>query len=264
MLGFCVHRIGDCVKSPDTQMLQPMHSRIVSIRPVLIFSGRNGSAIEGRAAPMRSSTPLVTWRTITSGDVNLPTPTTGLLVSRLRPVTYCSCSPSGPNLEVLESASHVLSTKSQRSGSSPSSPRTSSMSGRAEACLAAALFHGDAAGHGGTAVGDLAGVLEDLPQQPHPVAGAAAIGVGALIEARREEMLDAAEGVPGVDVDEVVASPHGPDHCVAVPAAQIGDVLQAHHPGLNRVVSIAGDRQVVRAQRGLSAGEVRRVHSVVA
>ena len=87
MLGFCVHRIGDIVKSPETQMLQPMHSRIVSSLPVRIFSGRNGSAIDGRAAPMRSRMPLFTWRTMVSGEVNRPTPTTGLLVSCFSPVT---------------------------------------------------------------------------------------------------------------------------------------------------------------------------------
>ena len=41
----------------ETQMLQPMHSRISSTRPSEILVGRNGSAIEGRAAPMMSSTP---------------------------------------------------------------------------------------------------------------------------------------------------------------------------------------------------------------
>ena len=130
MAGFWVHRIGDIVKSPETQMLQPMHSRIVSSRPVRIFSGRNGSAIDGRAAPMKSRIPSFTWRTIRSGEVNRPTPTTGLLVSCFSPVTYFSCSPSAPNREVAESASQVPMTKSHRSGSSPSSPRISSMSPR--------------------------------------------------------------------------------------------------------------------------------------
>jgi hypothetical protein len=104
-------------------MLQPMHSRIVSSRPVRIFSGRNGSAIDGRAAPMKSRIPSFTWRTIRSGEVNRPTPTTGLLVSCFSPATYCSCSPSGPNREVAESASHEPSTKSHRSGSSPTAGR---------------------------------------------------------------------------------------------------------------------------------------------
>ena len=84
MLGFWVQRIGTMVKSPETQMLQPMHSRMSSNRPSSIFLGRNGSAIDGRAAPIRSSVPLVIIRTIVSGDVNQPTPTTGLLVSCLQ------------------------------------------------------------------------------------------------------------------------------------------------------------------------------------
>ena len=44
--------MGDCVQSPLTQILQPIHSRISSIRPSSIFFGKNGSAIEGRAAPI--------------------------------------------------------------------------------------------------------------------------------------------------------------------------------------------------------------------
>ena len=61
-------------------MLQPMHSRMSSSLPVSIFFGRKGSAMEGRAAPMRSSTPRFTCDTIASGEVNLPTPTTGFEV----------------------------------------------------------------------------------------------------------------------------------------------------------------------------------------
>ena len=38
-------------------MLQPMHSRISSLRPSAILRGRNGSAIDGRAAPMKSRMP---------------------------------------------------------------------------------------------------------------------------------------------------------------------------------------------------------------
>ncbi len=38
----------------DTQTLQPMHSRISSIRPSAIFWGRNGSEMEERAEPMMS------------------------------------------------------------------------------------------------------------------------------------------------------------------------------------------------------------------
>ena len=62
------------------QMLQPIHSRISSARPSRIFSGKNGSAIEGRAAPMKSCTPRLICATMVSGEVNRPTETTGLLV----------------------------------------------------------------------------------------------------------------------------------------------------------------------------------------
>ena len=84
MLGFCVQRSGVIVKSPVTQMLQPMHSRMSSQRPSSIFLGRNGSAIDGRAEPIMSSTPSRIIRTIVSAEVKRPTPTTGLVVSRLR------------------------------------------------------------------------------------------------------------------------------------------------------------------------------------
>ena len=78
MLGFWVQRIGVASASPVTQMLQPMHSRMSSKRPSSIFTGRNGSAIDGRAAPTKSSTPSRIIRTIVSGEVKRPTPTTGL------------------------------------------------------------------------------------------------------------------------------------------------------------------------------------------
>ncbi len=60
--------------------MQPMHSRISSTRPSSIFLGRKGSAIDGRAAPIMSRTPRLIWLTIVSGEVNQPTPATGLLV----------------------------------------------------------------------------------------------------------------------------------------------------------------------------------------
>ena len=81
MVGFCVQRIGVEVMSPVTQMLQPMHSRMSSIRPSSILRGRNGSAIDGRAAPMKSSTPRRICATIVSGEVKRPTPTTGWRVT---------------------------------------------------------------------------------------------------------------------------------------------------------------------------------------
>ena len=57
------------LKSPDTQMLQPMHSRMSSSRPSSIFLGRKGSAMDGRAQPTRSAIPLRMTATIRSGEV---------------------------------------------------------------------------------------------------------------------------------------------------------------------------------------------------
>ena len=75
----------DMVMSPAMQMLQPMHSRMSSIRPSSTFLGKKGSAIEGLAQPMKSSVPDLIIRTITSGEVKRPTPTTGFRVSFLMP-----------------------------------------------------------------------------------------------------------------------------------------------------------------------------------
>ena len=69
MVGFWVQRIGDIVKSPDTQILQPMHSRISSSRPSATFRGRKGSEIEGRAQPIRSTSPFRMTAAILSGEV---------------------------------------------------------------------------------------------------------------------------------------------------------------------------------------------------
>ena len=69
------------------QTFEPVHSRISSVRPSWIFCGRNGSAIDGRAAPTRSHTPLRTIEAIRSGLVSRPTPTIGFAVaSRMPPV----------------------------------------------------------------------------------------------------------------------------------------------------------------------------------
>ncbi len=125
-----MQRIGDIVRSPETQMLQPMHSRMSSSRPAAIFAGRNGSAIDGRAAPIMSRMPLRTWRTMVSGEVKRPTPTTGFADSCFRPATSGSRCASAANRDVAESSSQVPSTKSHRSGRWSSRVMISSASAR--------------------------------------------------------------------------------------------------------------------------------------
>ena len=111
-------------------MLQPMHSRMSSGRPSSILRGRYGSAMEGRAAPMKSRMPWRIMRTMVSGEVKRPTPTTGLEVRAFRPRTHCSSWASALKRDVTLSSSQVPGTKSHRSGISPSSPITSSISAR--------------------------------------------------------------------------------------------------------------------------------------
>ena len=83
MVMFCVHMIWPHWLNFETQMLQPMHSRMSSKRPSEILVGRNGSAIEGRAAPMMSSTPARIKATMSSGLVRRPLPTTGMSGPRM-------------------------------------------------------------------------------------------------------------------------------------------------------------------------------------
>ncbi len=58
-VGFCVQIIGGPpISQREMHTLQPMHTRISSMRPSSTFFGKKGSAIEGRAAPMMSAIAL--------------------------------------------------------------------------------------------------------------------------------------------------------------------------------------------------------------
>src|SRR5271170_4804978 len=102
-VGFWVQRTGTPSCQLEMQMLQPMHSRISCSRPSLILLGRNGSAIEGLAPPIKSSTPRRICETITSGEVKRATPTTGLAVNCLTKLTIGSWLPSGEKREGAQS-----------------------------------------------------------------------------------------------------------------------------------------------------------------
>ncbi len=130
IVGFWVQRRGTPALSDATQTLQPMHSRMSSCRPSSILRGRKGSAIEGRAAPMKSSVPLVIMVAMVSGEVKRPTPTTGLPVTFLTNRTYSCWYPSWLKRAVWPSRSNGERLTSHRSGSSASISTTSSASSR--------------------------------------------------------------------------------------------------------------------------------------
>ncbi len=208
--GFCVQRIGVDVQSPVTQTLQPMHSRMSSSRPSSIFTGRNGSAIEGRAAPIRSITPSRISRTIVSGDVSQPMPTTGFEVSCLSPRKCSSVQASCANREVRESSGQKPTITSQTSGSSPTSANSCSISGRSIPCSPSSSSTTSAARDRGASVALRERVLEHLAQETRAVLERPAVLVVAEVVAPREEVLERRQAVRRVDVDEVVARTQRP------------------------------------------------------
>ncbi len=115
-------------------MLQPMHSRISSTRPSSILRGRNGSAIDGRAAPIRSHTPLRTISAMRSGSVSRLTPTIGFAVASRTRAVLSSCQPSAKKRDGPESSAQsaieptVTSQRSTRSSAMRTNSRLSSRS----------------------------------------------------------------------------------------------------------------------------------------
>ena len=78
IVTFCVHMIWPPCWNFETQILQPMHSRMSSSGLRRSSWEGTGSAIDGRAAPMMSSTPARSSATMSSGLVSRPLPTTGM------------------------------------------------------------------------------------------------------------------------------------------------------------------------------------------
>ena len=116
--------------------------------------------------------------------------------------------------------------------------------------------HRDAAG-----VADrVLGILDHLAEQPHAVLQAAAIFVGAGVAAALQEVHGQRQVMPGIDVDDIVSGLARADRRLAVPAAEVADVLAVHGARLERVVA----RHLVdRPDRHLAAVEVGGGRAVV-
>ena len=197
IVGFWVQRIGDMVKSPVTQMLHPMHSRMSSGRPSSIFLGRNGSAIDGRAQPMRSTRPFLITDTIRSGDVYLPTATTGFVVSFFTPSMKDSCVPSGPEARgdrvVLPAGQHQVPQVGKLGEESDRVLRL----GLLQSVRSQELVHGHAARHRTGVAHRLAGVDQGLLEQANTVLERSAVLVGPVVVPARKEVVQIRQGVPG-------------------------------------------------------------------
>ena len=123
-VAFCVQRTGTPSCQLAMQILQPMHSRISSLRPSLILVGKKGSAILARAPPIKSSTPRRICETIVSGEVKRPTPTTGRSVTVLTKSMIGSWAPSGRKREAPQSWGLESILTSHKSGTSDNNETT--------------------------------------------------------------------------------------------------------------------------------------------
>ncbi len=256
-----MQRIGVDVQSPVTQMLQPMHSRMSSSRPSSIFTGRNGSAIDGRAAPIRSITPSRISRTIVSGEVSQPMPTTGFDVSCFEAAEVLL----RPGLMGEARGARVVGPEADHDvpdvGQLADEREQLLDLGPLDALLTEQLVDDEPARDGRAALALLERVLEHLAEQARAVLERPAVLVVAQVVAAGEEVLERRQPVRRVDVDEVVARAKRPLHRLPVASAEVADVLTAHRPRLHRLVG--GDRQVRRAERRDPSVEVPFGHAVV-
>ena len=204
IVGFWVQRIGDIVKSPETQMLQPMHSRMSFEAPFLDFRWA-GTDRRSTGAHSRSDRPdpCCMTDTIRSGDVYLPTATTGLVVSSPDAVDegFVSCPPVAkrevhrvvlPALQARDPRGRECSASSPIASSasdfsSPSAPSNSSMDMR----------------HGTAQVSPTASRVSVRTsfEEADPVLERSSVFIGPLVVPAGEEVVQNGQGMAGVDVD---------------------------------------------------------------
>ena len=203
-VAFCVQPMWRRLSPFEMHMLQPMHSRMSPTRPSSIFRGIHGSAMLGRAAPIRSHTPDSMISAIRSGDVSRPTPTIGFAVaSRTLPV-HSSCQPSEKNRDGPESFDHSSIEPmwtSHRSTRWSASRTNSSPSARSIPAPPTAEI-ADPAGDRAVGADGVAHRGERLDPHARPVLERAAVLVVALVVERREHLPEEV-GVAAVDVDDV-------------------------------------------------------------
>ena len=214
-VAFCVQTIdGPPASNRDTQTLQPMHSRMSSTRPSAIFRGRNGSAIEGRAAPTMSNTPPSIARTIASGSVSRPQPTTGLAVTCFTALIHSNWRAGSKNRDgVASSPQSCPPTYTSHRSTSSSHARTNGSTSR---CKLHPLRAPQAVGRQANrqraiAADGIPHAFDDLPPDARAPLERPAVLVRALVVERRQELLEQAL-VPTVDADDVearVARPNG-------------------------------------------------------
>ena len=135
--------------------------------------------------------------------------------------------------------------------------------GAGDALVAEQLVDGDAAGDGGLPVNGFDGVFQYFSQQAGPVLQASAVLIRPIVVAPRQEVVQAAEAVAGVDVDDVEVDRQRPADRLEVPVPHVRDVGLGHRAGLHRIVVPRHDRQMLWRQRGFTTYQVGAVEAVV-
>ncbi len=158
---------------------------------------------------------------MTSGEVNRPTPTTGLSVNCLTKSTMGSWLPSGAKRDGAQSVGLESIFTSQRSVDADSRATTSCASdGAVVPGLAAQFLQADAQCHRASVAHGLAGDIEQFAHQPHAVLDAAAVGVGAVVVFGQQEFVGQVAHAR-IDVNDVETRLHGAARARRLPPQQI-------------------------------------------
>ena len=128
---------------------------------------------------------------------------------------------------------------------------------------AAKLVHREATGNGAAVAHRLLGVDQELLEEPHAVLERAAVFVGAVIELPGEEVMQEAQPVAGIHIDQVVTRSPGAKRRRLVPAADVADVLLVHGARLEGFVGEARNRAPGRRHRHFARIEVGTVQAVI-
>ena len=112
---------------------------------------------------------------------------------------------------------------------------------RRDALITFQLIDGQAQGNPHGVADSLPGVLEHLANETHPVLDRSTILVGPRVVAARQEVLQQAQVVSGIDIDNVETGLPGPQHGLTVPMPETGNVGTVHGPCLARIPVLQGD-----------------------
>ena len=235
MVGFWVQRMGVMVKSPLTQMLQPMHSRMSSRRPSSIFlrQERVGDRGAGGADHVEDAAADLRHHGVGRGEAaDADHGLRGQLLHEGDVLFLVALVGEAGGDGVIVPVADVDVPQVRQLGQHRHD--VAPFAGAGDAVFAQQLVDGEAHGDGAAVADGLLGVLDDLAQQPHAVLQAAAILVRALVAPLLQEMHGQREVVPGIAIDDVEADLPGAQRGGAMPAAIVADVRLVHGARLHR------------------------------